>query len=160
MTAAGTADSDRQIAFTFGHIVRQDVVQVLFEAARTRDFWLLARSFFVCGASTNGLIGTHFIPLCFDHGIPEVASASLLAVIGAFDFVGTLASGWLSDRVNNPVLLFWYCGLRGLSLLFLPYAFDISFYGLSVFAIFYDLDWVANVPPTVRIKANVLGREK
>jgi MFS family permease len=129
-------------------------------AARSLDFWLLFFSFYICGLSTNGLIGTHFIPLCFDHGIPEVASASLLAVIGAFDFVGTLASGWLSDRVNNRVLLFWYYGLRGLSLLFLPYAFDISFYGLSVFAIFYGLDWVATVPPTVRLTADVFGREK
>ncbi|HSY87164.1 MAG TPA: MFS transporter [Verrucomicrobiae bacterium] len=135
-------------------------LRTLATAARSLDFWLLFFSFYICGLSTNGLIGTHFIPLCFDHGIPEVASASLLAVIGAFDFVGTLASGWLSDRVNNRVLLFWYYGLRGLSLLFLPYAFDISFYGLSVFAIFYGLDWVATVPPTVRLTADVFGREK
>ncbi len=135
-------------------------LRTLATAARSLDFWLLFFSFYICGLSTNGLIGTHFIPLCFDHGIPEVTSASLLAVIGAFDFVGTLASGWLSDRVNNRVLLFWYYGLRGLSLLFLPYAFDISFYGLSVFAIFYGLDWVATVPPTVRLTADVFGREK
>ena len=135
-------------------------LRTLGSAARSLDFWLLFFSFYICGLSTNGLIGTHFIPLCFDHGIPEVTSASLLAVIGAFDFVGTLASGWLSDRVNNRVLLFWYYGLRGLSLLFLPYAFDISFYGLSVFAIFYGLDWVATVPPTVRLTADVFGREK
>jgi MFS family permease len=135
-------------------------LRTLATASRSLDFWLLFFSFYICGLSTNGLIGTHFIPLCFDHGIPEVASASLLAVIGAFDFVGTLASGWLSDRVNNRVLLFWYYGLRGLSLLFLPYAFDISFYGLSVFAIFYGLDWVATVPPTVRLTADVFGREK
>jgi len=135
-------------------------LRTLGSAARSLDFWLLFFSFYICGLSTNGLIGTHFIPLCFDHGIPEVTSASLLAVIGAFDFVGTLASGWLSDRVKNRVLLFWYYGLRGLSLLFLPYAFDISFYGLSVFAIFYGLDWVATVPPTVRLTADVFGREK
>ena len=135
-------------------------LRTLAMAARSLDFWLLFFSFYICGLSTNGLIGTHFIPLCFDHGIPEVTSASLLAAIGAFDFVGTLASGWLSDRVNNRVLLFWYYGLRGLSLLFLPYAFDISFYGLSVFAIFYGLDWVATVPPTVRLTADVFGREK
>jgi MFS family permease len=135
-------------------------LRTLAMAARSLDFWLLFFSFYICGLSTNGLIGTHFIPLCFDHGISEVTSASLLAVIGAFDFVGTLASGWLSDRVNNRVLLFWYYGLRGLSLLFLPYAFDISFYGLSVFAIFYGLDWVATVPPTVRLTADVFGREK
>ncbi len=135
-------------------------LRTLAMAARSLDFWLLFFSFYICGLSTNGLIGTHFIPLCFDHGISEVTSASLLAAIGAFDFVGTLASGWLSDRVNNRVLLFWYYGLRGLSLLFLPYAFDISFYGLSVFTIFYGLDWVATVPPTVRLTADVFGREK
>jgi len=135
-------------------------LRTLVSAGRSLDFWLLFFSFYVCGLSTNGLIGTHFIPLCFDHGISEVQSASLLAVIGAFDFVGTLASGWLSDRVSSRVLLFWYYGLRGLSLLFLPYAFDVSFFGLSIFAVFYGLDWVATVPPTVRLTADVFGREK
>jgi MFS family permease len=135
-------------------------LRTLVSAGRSLDFWLLFFSFYVCGLSTNGLIGTHFIPLCFDHGISEVHSASLLAVIGAFDFVGTLASGWLSDRVSSRVLLFWYYGLRGLSLLFLPYAFDVSFFGLSIFAVFYGLDWVATVPPTVRLTADVFGREK
>ena len=132
----------------------------LVQASRSLDFWLLFISFYVCGLSTSGLIGTHFIPLCLDHGIPEVQSASLLAVIGAFDFVGTLASGWLSDRYSSRVLLFWYYGLRGLSLMFLPYAFEGSFLGLSLFAVFYGLDWVATVPPTVRLTADVFGREK
>ena len=127
---------------------------------RSRDFWLLFGSFFICGLSTNGLIGTHLIPACFDHGIPEVRAAGLLAVIGAFDFVGTTCSGWLSDRWNNRLLLFWYYGLRGLSLLYLPFSFDISFYGLSLFAIFYGLDWVATVPPTVRLTADAFGRER
>jgi MFS family permease len=135
-------------------------LSTLLTAGKSLDFWLLFFSFFVCGLSTNGLIGTHFIPLCFDHGIPEVASASLLAAIGAFDFVGTLASGWLTDRVNSRVLLFWYYGLRGLSLVFLPYAFNVSVFGLSIFAVFYGLDWVATVPPTVRLTADVFGREK
>jgi sugar phosphate permease len=135
-------------------------LSTLLTAGKSLDFWLLFFSFFVCGLSTNGLIGTHFIPLCFDHGIPEVASASLLAAIGAFDFVGTLASGWLTDRVSSRVLLFWYYGLRGLSLLFLPYAFNVSVFGLSIFAVFYGLDWVATVPPTVRLTADVFGREK
>jgi sugar phosphate permease len=135
-------------------------VSTLLTAGRKLDFWLLFFSFFVCGLSTNGLVGTHFIPLCFDHGISEVQSASLLAMIGAFDFVGTLASGWLSDRFNNRILLFWYYGLRGLSLVFLPYAFDVSIFGLSIFAVFYGLDWVATVPPTVRLTADVFGREK
>jgi len=130
------------------------------EATASRSFWLLFGGFFICGLSTNGLIGTHFIAACIDNGIPEVSGAGLLAVIGAFDFVGTIVSGWLSDRWNNRVLLFWYYGLRGLSLLFLPYAFELSFYGLSVFAVFYGLDWVATVPPTVRLTADVFGREK
>ncbi len=132
----------------------------LAEGARSRDFWLLFGTFFICGLSTNGLIGTHLIPACFDHGIPEVKAAGLLAVMGIFDFIGTLGSGWLSDRWSNRALLFWYYGLRGLSLLFLPFSFDISFYGLSLFAVFYGLDWVATVPPTVRLAADCFGRDK
>jgi sugar phosphate permease len=126
---------------------------------RSRDFWLLAGSFFICGASTNGLIGTHLIPACIDHGIPEVTGAGLLAAMGVFDFVGTTLSGWLSDRWNNNRLLAWYYGLRGLSLIFLPFAFDWSFFGLSAFAVFYGLDWIATVPPTVRLTANAFGKE-
>jgi sugar phosphate permease len=126
---------------------------------RSLDFWLLAGSFFVCGASTNGLIGTHLIPACIDHGIAEVTGASLLAAMGVFDFFGTTLSGWLSDRWNNNWLLAWYYGLRGLSLMFLPFAFDLSFAGLSVFAVFYGLDWIATVPPTVRLTANAFGTE-
>ncbi|HWA80787.1 MAG TPA: MFS transporter [Acetobacteraceae bacterium] len=125
----------------------------------SRDFWLLGGSFFVCGASTNGLIGTHLIPACVDHGIPEVTAASLLAAIGVFDLFGTTGSGWLTDRVDSRALLAWYYGLRGLSLLFLPFAFRFSFWGLSVFAVFYGLDWVATVPPTVRLATNAFGRE-
>jgi MFS family permease len=133
---------------------------VLAEAARHRDFRLLAGGFFVCGLTTNGLIGTHLIPACFDHGIPEVRAAGLLAAMGIFDVIGTTASGWLSDRVDNRLLLFWYYGLRGLSLIFLPFALDLSFYGLSLFALFYGLDWIATVPPTVRLCADCLGRDK
>lgn len=132
--------------------------------AGSRDFWLLGSSFFVCGASTNGLIGTHLIPACVDHGIPEVLAASLLAAMGVFDMVGTTLSGWLSDRWDNRVLLAWYYGLRGLSLLFLPFAFDVGFegagyVGLGVFAVFYGLDWIATVPPTVRLAARCFGEE-
>jgi len=130
----------------------------------SRDFWLLGGSFFVCGASTNGLIGTHLIPACIDHGIPEVMGASLLAAMGVFDMVGTTLSGWLSDRWDNRVLLAWYYGLRGLSLLFLPFAFDVGFegagyVGLGVFAVFYGLDWIATVPPTVRLAARCFGED-
>jgi sugar phosphate permease len=130
------------------------------DGLRSRDFWLLAGSFFICGASTNGLIGTHLIPACLDHGIPPVAGASLLAAMGVFDLVGTTLSGWLSDRWSNRGLLAWYYGLRGLSLIYLPFAFDVSFYGLSLFAVFYGLDWIATVPPTVRLAAQTFGSEQ
>ena len=128
---------------------------------RSRDFWLLGGSFFVCGASTNGLIGTHLIPACVDNGIPEVMGASLLAAMGVFDMIGTTLSGWLSDRWDNRALLAWYYGLRGLSLLFLPFAFDtgLGYAGLGVFAVFYGLDWIATVPPTVRLAARCFGEE-
>lgn len=129
------------------------------EAARSRVFWVLFATFFVCGASTNGLIQTHFVPLCADYGLGPVQAASVLAAMGLFDFVGTVASGWLSDRYDNRWLLFWYYFLRGLSLLFLPFS-DFSFYGLSLFALFYGLDWVATVPPTVKLSATTFGRER
>ncbi len=135
-------------------------VTVLLEAVRVRDFWLLAGSFFVCGASTNGLIGTHLVSAAFDCGIPEVRAASLLAMMGLFDLVGTTASGWLSDRYNTRYLLFIYYGLRGLSLMFLPQALLGPVAGLGVFAVFYGLDWIATVPPTVRLTGEVFGREK
>jgi predicted MFS family arabinose efflux permease len=128
-------------------------------AAKSREFWILAGSFLVCGASTNGLIGTHLIPACMDHGIPEVKAAGLLAVMGVFDLVGTTFSGWLTDRVNSRYLLFWYYALRGMSLLFLPYSLSHPATWLSWFAIFYGLDWVATVPPTVRLTANTFGKE-
>ncbi|MFN2629160.1 MAG: MFS transporter [Gaiellaceae bacterium] len=126
---------------------------------RSSNFWLLAASFFVCGLSTNGLIGTHLIPAAHDHGMSEVAGATLLALIGVFDMVGTIASGWLTDRLDPRWLLFWYYGLRGLSLLALPYAFRSPHAGLVAFAVFYGLDWVATVPPTVALAADTFGRE-
>jgi predicted MFS family arabinose efflux permease len=129
------------------------------DAAKTRVFWILFATFFICGASTNGLIQVHLIPMCLDFGIPQVQAASLLAAMGVFDFFGTIMSGWLSDRYDNRWLLFWYYGLRGLSLLFLPFT-DFSFYGLSLFAMFYGLDWVATVPPTVRLTAQRFGPER
>jgi sugar phosphate permease len=129
------------------------------EAAQTRSFWLLFFTFFVCGLSTNGLIGTHFIPLCQDYGMTEVAAASVLATMGAFDFFGTIGSGWLTDRFDSRRLLFMYYGLRGVSLLALPLS-TFSFYGLSIFAVFYGLDWIATVPPTVRLAAQNFGRER
>jgi sugar phosphate permease len=130
------------------------------DGAGSRDFWLIAGGYFVCGASTNGLIGTHLIPACVDHGLSEVVGAGLLATTGVFAFIGGTASGWLSDRCDNRYLLFWYYGLRGLSLMYLPFAFDMSFYGLSLFSVFYGLDWIASVPPTVRLLTRVVGSER
>lgn len=129
------------------------------DAMGTRVFWVLAFTFFICGMSTNGLIQPHLIPLCVDFGLPELQGAGLLALIGVFDFIGTIVSGWLSDRYDNRWLLFWYYGLRGLSLLYLPAA-DFTFLGLSLFAVFYGLDWVATVPPTVKLTAERFGRER
>jgi MFS family permease len=131
----------------------------LAEAARTRTFWLLFLTFFVCGLSTNGLIGTHLIAFCADNGIPEVQAAGMLAAMGVFDIIGTTFSGWLSDRYDNRRLLFVYYGLRGLSLLYLPYS-DFSFYGLGLFTMFYGLDWIATVPPTVRLTTAQFGAER
>ena len=131
----------------------------LSHASKVPAFWILSGTFFICGASTNGLIGTHFIAACGDHGVPEVTAASLLAAMGIFDLIGTTASGWLSDRVDNRLLLFAYYGLRGLSLFALPFAIDASFSGLSFFAIFYGLDWIATVPPTVRLTTQTFGIE-
>lgn len=134
-------------------------IAALIEGMKNRDYRLLAVSFFICGASTNGLIGTHLIPACFDHGIPEVMAASLLASMAIFNLIGTTGSGWLSDRFDNRVLLSIYYGLRGLSLVILPYSFD-SFYSLSMVVVFYGLDWFATVPPTVKITTRLYGAEK
>jgi len=132
---------------------------MLAEASRRGVFWVLFGTFFVCGLSTNGLIQTHFIALCGDYGLAPLPAASVLAMIGAFDFVGTILSGWLSDRYDNRKLLFWYYGLRGLSLLWLPHS-DFSLYGLSLFAMFYGLDWIATVPPTVKLASAAFDKER
>jgi sugar phosphate permease len=125
--------------------------------ARSRDFWLIAGGYFVCGATTNGLIGTHLIAACVDHGLSEVAGAGLLAATGVFAVLGGAIAGWLSDRWDNRLLLCGYYGFRGLSLLYLPFAFDLSIYGLPVFAVVYGLDWIASAPPTVRLLTGVVG---
>jgi hypothetical protein len=130
---------------------------VLKDAARAPIFWVLFGTFFVCGSSTNGLIQTHFITLCHDYGLAAVTAASAVAMMGFFDFFGTIGSGWLSDRFDNRWLLFWYHGLRGLSLIYLPFT-DFTFYGLSLFAVFYGLDWIATVPPTVKLTALAVRR--
>ncbi len=131
-------------------------LRVLREVRGSRVFWLLFGSFFVCGASTNGLVQTHFVALCGDFGIAPVAAAGLLATIGIFDFFGTIGSGWLSDRYDSRKLLFWYYGLRGVSLLYLPFTHFTSG-ELALFAVFYGLDWVATVPPTVKLATATFG---
>lgn len=127
-------------------------------ASRSPTFWLLAGSFFICGATTNGLVSTHLIPAAHDHGITQVTAAGLLAVIGAFDIVGTVGSGWLTDRYDSRWLLFWYYGLRGLSLIALPFLLAGPQASLIAFAIFYGLDWVSTVPPTAALTAQTFGR--
>jgi sugar phosphate permease len=159
LTRYGAAGNERPAVAARGNPAATALL-VLRDGLRSRDFWLLAGSFFICGASTSGLIGTHLIAACFDHGIPQVAGATLLAAMGIFDLIGTTLSGWLSDRWSNRGLLAWYYGLRGLSLIYLPFAFDISFYGLSLFAVFYGLDWIATVPPTVRLVTKAFGTER
>jgi sugar phosphate permease len=133
--------------------------KVLAQSLRNRTFLVLAGTFFICGLSTNGLVQTHFISLCGDKGLGPVPAASVLAMMGAFDLVGTTLSGWLSDRYDNRKLLFCYYALRGLSLFWLPYS-PFTFVGLSVFAMFYGLDWIATVPPTVKLTAAEFGPER
>lgn len=132
-------------------------LRALFRAVKEPVFWLLFFSFFICGVSTNGYIGTHFIAMCGDYGFSPVQGAAMLAAIGGLDLIGTTASGWLSDRYDNRVLLFWYYGLRGLALIYLPYAFGLGYFGLPVFAVFYGLDWIATVPPTLRLTIDTFG---
>jgi sugar phosphate permease len=132
---------------------------VLREAARSQTFWILAGTFFICGLSTNGLVQTHFISLCGDNGLGAVPAAGVLSLMGAFDLVGTTLSGYLSDRFDNRKLLFWYYALRGLSLFWLPYS-TFTLYGLSMFALFYGLDWIATIPPTVKLAAQSFGKER
>jgi MFS family permease len=134
-----------------------NALRVLARCSRSRDFWLLFGSFFVWGLSTNGLIGTHLVASCIDNGIAATSAAGLLAMMGVFDIAGTTGSGWLSDRYDNRKLLFMYYGLRGISLIYLPFS-GYSLYGLSLFAVFYGLDWLATVPPTLRLATDAFGR--
>lgn len=138
------------LATTFGTLKR---------ASRTTAFWYLFATFWVCGFTTNGLVGTHLIALCGDHGIAPVAAAGLLSLMGVFDLIGTTASGWLTDRYDPRRLLFVYYGLRGVSLIILPYT-NFSFYSLSIFAVFYGLDWIATVPPTLRLATDAFGERE
>ena len=136
-------------------------IDTLKQASKKKDFWYLFGSFFVCGLSTNGLIGTHFIPAAHDHGMGTTTAASLLALVGVFDLVGTIASGWLTDKYDPRKLLFFYYGFRGLSLLLLPSILFATVHPSTlVFVIFYGLDWVATVPPTIMLCRTILGPER
>ncbi|WP_198371883.1 MFS transporter [Roseomonas rosulenta] len=134
-------------------------LNLLAEASATRAFWILAGTFFVCGLSSTGIVSQHFIPFCADNGVGAVTAASYLALMGVFNFLGTVGSGWLSDRVDNRTLLACYYVLRGLSLVWLPFgSFDM--FTLTLWAVFFGLDFVATVPPTVRLTAQHFGPEK
>jgi len=126
------------------------------QAMRTRDFWLLAGSFFVCGYTSNGLIGTHLIPHAVEHGFTEVTAASTVALLGSMNIIGTLASGWFTDRFDNRKLLACYYGFRAMSLFALPIIYDVKW--LFLFAFVYGLDWIATVPPTANLVASIYGR--
>ena len=129
---------------------------VMRKAVRSPDFWFLASTFFVCGATSNGLIGQHFISHAVDHGFTAVAASEALAVMGAFNFVGTIASGWLTDRRDPRKLLLIYYRFRGVSLLFLPFVHDSM--GIVAFSVLFGLDYIATVPPTVALCADAFGR--
>ena len=130
--------------------------EVLGRVSKAPTFWLLFAAFFICGLTTNGLVGVHLIAFCGDHGIQPVHAAGLLSLMGLFDLVGTTASGWLTDRFDARRLLFVYYGLRGLSLIALPFL-DFGALSLTAFAVFYGLDWIATVPPTVRLANERFG---
>ena len=136
-------------------------IRGLFEAARKPAFWILAGTFFVCGWTTNGLIGAHFIPAAHDHGMPATTAAGLLAIVGIFDFVGTILSGYLTDKVDSVILLVFYYGLRGLALLTVPFVLGPNVEPpLLFFIVFYGLDWIATVPPTVELCRKHFGLQK
>ncbi len=146
------SESPRSLAATF---------TVLFSAMRTKEFWVLAATFFVCGWTTNGLIGAHFIPAAHDHGMPATTAAGLLALVGIFDFVGTILSGWLTDRFDSRVLLAIYYGLRGLALFSVPFVLGPTVEPpLLFFVVFYGLDWIATVPPTIELIRRYFGLER
>ena len=135
-------------------------LQVLRRASKVRTFWALAAGFAICGATTNGLIGTHFIPSAHDHGMPETTAAGLLAVVGIFDIIGTIASGWLTDRFNPRILLAVYYQFRGIGLLVLPLLLNAEVQpSMIVFVVIYGLDWVATVPPTAAICRETFGAD-
>ncbi|WP_436502211.1 MFS transporter [Actinokineospora sp. HUAS TT18] len=160
-TTAYGADPDAPppVSATSGRTALR-AITVLKQAAHDRTFWLLAAGFAICGASTNGLIGTHFVPAAHDHGMPSTTAAGLLALVGIFDVAGTVVSGWLTDKVDPKILLGVYYSLRGASLLVLPHLFAATTEPpMWAFIVFYGLDWVATVPPTVALCRRAFGAD-
>ena len=159
MTPYGAPDT-----YEYEQPVRGNAVKIalatLRRATKVRTFWALVAGFAICGATTNGLIGTHFIPSAHDHGMPETTAAGLLAVVGIFDIIGTIASGWLTDRINPRILLAAYYGFRGLGLLVLPFLLSATVQPpIIIFVVIYGLDWVATVPPTVALCREIFGKD-
>ena len=155
-TATAPSDAPRH-----GTNPLRNTFAVLGRASHKRDFWLVAGTFFICGATTNGFIGTHFMAICGDVGIPQVHAAGLVAMIGVFSMIGSTGAGWLSDRVASRYLLFTFYALRGLSLFLLPLAISgpNTTYILPAFIVFYGLDWLATGAPNVRALSEALGKE-
>lgn len=136
---------------------RPDALAVMSRAVRSPAFWLLSATFFICGATSNGMVGTHLVPHAVDHGMSQGTAAGALALMGMMNFVGTLGSGWLTDRYDPRKLLAIYYGFRGISLLFLPFVSNPV--GLALFAILFGLDYIATVPPTSALVADTFGRQ-
>ncbi|MBP2658426.1 MAG: major Facilitator Superfamily protein [Firmicutes bacterium] len=124
-----------------------------------KDFWLLSGSFLVCGASSSGLIGTHFISACMDHGMPEITAAGMLSISGVFNLFGAMAAGWLSDKFDNRWLLFWLYILRGVALAWLPFGLESTSTSLAIFIVLYGLEWSATIPPTIRLTTDIFGKQ-
>ena len=139
----------------------RETLSTLRAAMQSKAFWILAGTFFVCGWTTNGLIGAHFIPAAHDHGMPATTAAGLLALVGIFDFIGTIGSGWLTDRVDSRILLVVYYGFRGLALFTVPFVLGPTVEPpLMFFVVFYGLDWIATVPPTIALTRKYFGLAK
>ena len=139
----------------------RETLSTLRAAMQSKAFWILAGTFFVCGWTTNGLIGAHFIPAAHDHGMPATTAAGLLALVGIFDFIGTIGSGWLTDRVDSRILLVIYYGFRGLALFTVPFVLGPAVEPpLMFFVVFYGLDWIATVPPTIALTRKYFGLAK
>lgn len=159
LTPFGAPEGYERIVPERGNAVGK-AISTLRKASRVRTFWALVAGFAICGATTNGLIGTHFIPSAHDHGMHETTAAGLLALVGIFDIVGTIASGWLTDRFNPRILLAVYYGFRGVGLLVLPFLLSASVQPpIIIFAVIYGLDWVATVPPTVALCREIFGTD-